>query len=214
MRAVNLALLIGIEASLEVDMVKKSVAAFVILLFYVYSVAQQPGSASKKALADAAWTRAGCGSDDARFDVKVDKTQHPLPQPEAGKAMVYVFEDDLTRGGLPTTRVGFDGKWTGGNVPDSYMFFSVPLGVHRLCSNWQGNSRIGAAVDFTAEAGKTYYFHVTITSFGSDEFALKPVENAEGQFLIATHHLSTSKLKDEATESGSTMSGAADALQY
>ena len=195
-------------------MIKKPVAAFVSLLFCVYCIAQQPGGASKKALADAAWARAGCGSDDARFDVKLDKTQQPLPKPEPGNAMVYVFEDDQTRGGVPTTRVGFDGKWTGGNVPNSYMFFSVPPGAHRLCSNWQGNSRIGAAVDFTAEAGKTYYFHATVTSFGGEEFVLKPVEDAEGQFLIATHYRSSSKVKDEEAKSGFTTSAAADALQY
>lgn len=180
-------------------MVKKSVAVFVFLMFCGYCVAQQSNT-SKKALADAAWARAGCGADEARFNVKLDKNQRPTPQPEAGQAMVYVFEDDATRTGFPTTRVGVDGKWTGGNVPDSYLFFSVQPGTHRLCSNWQGNSNTGAAIDFTAEAGKIYYFRATITSVGGDVFALKPVEDAEGQFLIASHYLSVWQLKPQAPD--------------
>lgn len=175
-------------------MVKKSVAAFLFLLFCGYCVAQQSNT-SKKALADSVWARAGCGSDSARFNVKLDKPQRPTPQPEAGKAMVYVFEDDFTRNGFPTTRVGLDGKWIGGNVPGSYLFFSIQPGTHRLCSNSQDNSNIGAAVDFTAEAGKIYYFYTTFT-LGSNAF-LKPVEDAEAQFLIATHYLSREVKDDE-----------------
>lgn len=183
-------------------MVKKSVAAFVFLLFCGYCVAQQANAskAQAKAQADAAWARAGCGSDDIRFDVKLDKTQRPTPKPEVGQAMVYVFEDDQTRAGFPTTRIGLDGKWISANVPDSYLFFPVQPGAHRLCSNWQRNSGVGAAVDFTAEAGKIYYFRATVTSFSDSvnaAFVLKPVEDAEAQFLIATHYLSVSKPKDD-----------------
>ena len=176
-------------------MVKKSVAAFLFLLFCGYCVAQSNAS-KNKALADAAWARAGCGVDSAHFNVKLDKPQRPTPQPEAGQAMVYVFEDDFTRTGFPTMRVGLDGKWVGGNVPGSYLFFSIQPGAHRLCSNWQGTSNIGAAVDFTAESGKIYYFHATFKSRG-DVFDLKPVEDAEAQFLIATHYLSASTLKPQ-----------------
>ena len=180
-------------------MVKKLVAAFLFLLFCGYCVAQQSNTSKNKALADAAWARAGCGADSARFDVKLDKPQRPTPQPEAGNAMVYVFEDDFARTGFPTTRVGLDGKWTGGNVPGSYLFFSIQPGTHRLCSNWQGTSNIGAAVDFAAEAGKIYYFHATFM-FGGDVFVLKQVEDAEAQFLIATHYLSASQLKSQDDE--------------
>jgi len=183
-------------------MVKKSVAAFMFSMLCGYCVAQQ-SKTSKKVLEDAAWARAGCGADEARFNIKLDKTQRPNPQPEAGQAIVYVFEDDLTHARFPTTRAGLDGKWTGGNVPGSYLFFSVQPGTHRLCSNWQGNSSVGAAVDFTAEAGKIYYFHATITSYtsiGSEVLALKPVEDAEAQFLIATHYLSVSQLKSDEDE--------------
>jgi len=178
-------------------MIKKSIAAFFFLMFCGYCVAQL-SNASKKELADAAWARAGCGSDDIRFNVDLDKNQRPVPLPEAGRAMVYIFEDDKTRAQFPTTRAGLDGKWMGANVPNSYLFLSLQPGTHRLCSNWQGNSKIGAALDFAAEPGKTYYFSATITSFeGVDAFTLKPVEDAEAQFLIATHNLSTFRIKGE-----------------
>jgi hypothetical protein len=176
--------------------VKKTIAGFILVLISGFSMAQQKESKSKvKAAADAAWARAGCGADDVHFNVTMDKNQHPLAQPESGKALVYIFEDDLTNGALPTTRTGLDGKWIGGNVPGSYLFFPVTPGVHRLCSNWQGWPKTGAALDFTAEAGKVYFFRATITSFGSEVFALEPVAEAEGHFLVASHGLSASAEK-------------------
>jgi hypothetical protein len=32
----------------------------------------------------------GCGTDDAKFEVTKVKDQHPVPQPEAEKALVYL----------------------------------------------------------------------------------------------------------------------------
>jgi hypothetical protein len=170
-------------------MVDRIIAGLAVVMISGFSIAQQTDSTTKKALADAAWARAGCGSDDIRFDVRIDKTQHVLAQPKGGQALVYVFEDDLTRGAFPTTRVGIDGKWIGANVPESYLFFAVAPGVRRLCSNWQGTPKSGAALDFTAEAGKSYFFRAKIKPF--DEFIVEQVAEAEGHFLIANHGLST-----------------------
>ena len=63
-------------------------------------------------------TEAGCGPAKTKFDVKVDKKQHVVTQPEAGKALVYVFEEYQSDPRYPpighlTTRVGLDGKWVG-----------------------------------------------------------------------------------------------------
>jgi len=33
---------------------------------------------------------AACGRRDVRFDVTADKSQHPTPTPENGKALIYV----------------------------------------------------------------------------------------------------------------------------
>lgn len=183
---------------LRFAMVKKSILCLAILLLSAFSFAQQGDSKSKtKQLEDAAWARAGCGPDSVRFDVKIDKHQHTLAQPESGKALVYVFENDLS-GNAATTRVGLDSKWVGGNVPLSYMFFSVTPGSHRLCSNWQSWSQYGAAVDFNAEAGRIYFFHARINS--SYIFTLRQVPEAEGHFLIASHGLSTSAEKSHNNE--------------
>ena len=173
---------------------KKIVVVFAMALMSAFSFAQQTANKNKNALADAAWTRAGCGSDAIHFDVEMNKNQHTLAEPESGKALVYVFEDDLSGGGFPTTRVGLDGKWTGGNVSESYMFFPVSPGGHRLCSNWQGHPKMGAALDFTAEAGKAYFFREKIAS-SDDVFTLRQVPEAEGHFLIASHGVSTSARK-------------------
>jgi hypothetical protein len=181
---------------MENCMVRKSIVIGAFLLISGFSFAQQADSKSKaKALADAAWARAGCGADGIHFEVKVDKNPHPPADPENGNAMVYVFEDDLTFGGLPTSRVGLDSKWVGGNVSDSYISFSVTPAAHRLCSNWQGHPEAGAALDFAAEAGKTYFFLVRIDR--SDKFTLHQVPEAEGQFLIASHRLSISAKKQD-----------------
>jgi hypothetical protein len=48
----------------------------------------------------------GCGMEQAKFDVKTDKGQHPAVQPNEGKALVYFVEDDTEFGSFPkpTTR--------------------------------------------------------------------------------------------------------------
>lgn len=179
-------------------MLKRYIMIFALLLISRFALAQQTDSKSKaRAVADAAWARAGCGADTIHFSVKMDKNRHTVAEPESGKALVYVFEEDLTGGGLPTTRIGVDGKWVGGNVPESYLFFPAAPGVHRLCSNCQGWPKLGAAVDFTAEEGKSYFFRVKISSSGNDAFAVEQVPEAEGHFLIASHGLSTSAVKSQ-----------------
>src|SRR5579863_2770637 len=62
--------------------------------------------------------QAGCGPDQARFNVKRESHAHPMGAPESGKALVYVFGDSeldntsIHIGGL-ITRVGMDGEWVG-----------------------------------------------------------------------------------------------------
>jgi hypothetical protein len=111
---------------------------------------------------------AGCGANEIHFDVKTDKKQHPTTQPDAGKALVYVIgaawsDYVAVHVGTPPTRFGIDGTWLGANGYRSYFFFPVEPGDHRLCTNMQSKvERVvkssTAAISFTAEAGKTYYF--------------------------------------------------------
>jgi hypothetical protein len=147
----------------------------------------------------------GCGSANVKFDVKAEKSQHPMAQPESGKAIVYFVEDDNSFESLPkpTTRVGVDGVWVGANHGDSYFHFTVDPGVHHLCASWQsfvilGARETSAAAHFTAEAGQAYYFRVKnvwLRDHGNGHVELLPLDSDEGQLLASKFALSTSHPK-------------------
>jgi hypothetical protein len=144
----------------------------------------------------AAAANGGCGPSEIQFDVKTNENQHPVATPEAGQALVYVFED-MEHG--PTMRVGLDGAWVGANKGKSYFFFSVNPGDHQLCTNWQSGifkktaKRIGSAITLKAEPGKVYYLRIQVYERSEQDHNVKlePVESAEGQFLIAASKFST-----------------------
>ena len=85
----------------------------------------------------------------------------------------------------------------------SYFFFPIEPGDHRLCTNVQ--SRLNgpiqsstAATSFTAEAGKTYYFRTRTSDrevSNVAELKLVPVAPAEAHVLIAAAAFSTLQLK-------------------
>lgn len=54
-------------------------------------------AASAFAQAMPAAATAACGSEQVSFNVKRDASQHPLAQPERGKALVYFFHDAGTQ---------------------------------------------------------------------------------------------------------------------
>ena len=174
--------------------------ASLIALFFVSPAFAQDSTVSLM-------TAAGCGANEIRFDVKTDKKKHPIAEPDAGKALVYVigaaWSDSVgVHIGTPLTRFGIDGSWVGANGYRSYFFFPVEPGDHRLCTSFQSKiERVVkssmAATSFTAEAGKTYYFR-TKTPRGQDSYGgveLVPVDPAEAQVLIATTAFSTFRLK-------------------
>ena len=148
---------------------------------------------------------AGCGPDEVKFAVKADKKRHPVGQPEAAKALVYVFADteidNSAQIGALTTRVGIDGAWVGANKTRSYLYFSSDPGQHRVCTSVQpfapGREHYSAATTFTAEPGKVYYFRTrTPARPKSDKVVeLVPVDPAEAQLLIAASAFSTSQVK-------------------
>jgi Protein of unknown function (DUF2846) len=161
--------------------------------------------------AAAARSAAGCGPDEVQFDVKTDKNQHPVASPESGKALVVVFENEKRENttfkiGAVTTRVGLDGKWVGANHGESYFFFPVDPGEHRLCTNWQSSlkrfSHLGSATSLTAEPGKVYFFRVEVEERPEHPPAvqLELVDSANGQFQISSRALSTSHPKEASTE--------------
>jgi hypothetical protein len=145
-------------------------------------------------------TAAGCGPSQVQFDVKLDDTLHVLAQPEAGKAIVYVFEDDFTG---PTMRIGVDGSWAGATNGKSFIYFSIAPGEHNVCTEWQSNvfkktsERVGGAISLNLEAGKVYYLRMTFEEVtkASGRIKLDLTDNAEGQFLLSSSALSNSHPK-------------------
>jgi hypothetical protein len=172
------------------------------LLLFVGTLAL-PGLAQDQAAA--ARAAAGCGPKQVQFDVTTDKKQHTEGRPEAGKALVYVFEDERRDPnqvfGSVSTRVGVDGQWVGATHGKSYFFFSVDPGNHALCANWQSSlkmySKLASAASLTAEAGKVYYFRAVVEERTQTPPAVRieAVDPAEGQILRAGSALSSSHPK-------------------
>jgi hypothetical protein len=148
-----------------------------------------------------------CGLNEIKFEVKTAKNPRPAGQPEAGKALVYFFDDSPSTGWFPnpklTTRAGVDGAWVGATQRNAYFYFSVDPGEHHLCASWQ--TWLGPGVNathktvvthFTAEAGTTYYFKVggqlTQSAVGIN---LDPLDSDEGQFLVSKFSISTFQQK-------------------
>jgi hypothetical protein len=168
-------------------------AMLAVLLFALPAFAQDPGAA--------ALTAAGCGPSDVEFNVKADKKQHPLPQPNAGKATVVVITQIANCIGCSVTKVGIDGAWVGANRGHSYLFSSIEPGDHRVCAAYQSKikkvAEKAAAASLTAEAGTVYYFQFFPRN---NDLVLKPVDPAEGPLLLKSTALSTSEVKKSDTK--------------
>jgi len=145
----------------------------------------------------------GCGPANAKFEVTIAKTSNPLPPPELGKALVVFMQDSGSKyaQGTPLTQFGIDGAWVGAAQGDAYFSVPVAPGEHHLCSNWQaklshvGDPRATAALHFTAEAGKTYFFGTKyIVQNGLVSF--DPLDSDEAKLLMASFALATSRLKN------------------
>jgi hypothetical protein len=143
-----------------------------------------------------------------QFDAKADASQHPLAQPEAGRAVVYLIASVLGESiAEPTIKVGMDGAWLGATKGNSYIFTTVEPGEHHLCANWQSGivapSDVFALANFTAEAGKTYYFRVRAyrgriyseTGQEASSLDLDAANSDEGQYLVASSAFSKSHPK-------------------
>jgi len=112
-----------------------------------------------------------CGDDKVQFDVRTEKHQPAPAPPQAGKAQI-VFIEAMDKNlacwscGSPTSRFGMDGAWVGATQGNSYFTLDIAPGEHHLCMDWQSafgrlRQKLGMA-EFTAEAGKTYYFEAKV----------------------------------------------------
>jgi hypothetical protein len=146
--------------------------------------------------------QSACGPANIKFDAKQDASQHPTPQPEAGKALVYVAQEigELKCSRCALTRIGMDGAWVGANQGSSYFSFAAEPGDHHVCLNWQSvlsaRSRAYAFVSFRAEAGKVYYLRARIFPGNYDySFDLEPMDPDQGKYVVASSEFSLSHPK-------------------
>lgn len=176
--------------------------AAVVLIFLASSAFTQNPAAVPQA-------QSACGPMNAQFEIKTDDSQRPDPQVEAGKALVFVVEDQRFKAIKDVTvRIGLDGAWVGATRGNSYLFFSVAPGEHHLCADWVSDfwGRMVSLYGLTAEPGKIYYFRARTTGGpasladrnGWDNAAtldLDLVNSDEGKLLVASCWYSASHFK-------------------
>lgn len=176
---------------------------FVVVLLASFAFAQNPDRVPHAPSA--------CGPLNAEFQTKIDYNQSADFQPESGKALVFVVEDQKFHAAKEVTaRIGLDGAWVGATHGDSYIFFPVDPGEHHLCADWRStllsNGRRVSLFGFTAEPGKIYYFRARTMGGPSsmldrsslDEsasFDLELVNDDEGKLLVSNSPYSASHPK-------------------
>jgi hypothetical protein len=168
----------------------------VALIFFAISAFAQQGPAQLG-------PHAACGPVGVNFKTETSIAQS-LPQPEPGKALVYVVEDfpgSSETIGAPTIKVGIDGNWVGATQGRSYLFFTADPGEHHLCVNWQsrweGISKLASFAHVDAEPGKTYYFRARAIYYSHSPIYLDldAIDQDEGIYLVASSQLSNAKMK-------------------
>jgi hypothetical protein len=170
----------------------------VVFLFSVAAFAQDLSAAAAES---------ACGPSNVQFAVKTNNHVHQLGQPDSGKILVYVVEDQKFKvANDVTTRVGVDGTWVGANRGNSYFSFSVDPGKHHLCTDWISDflpgGRLVSLTSFTAEPGKVYYLRARTSASPTSGKAgagasidLDLVNEDEGKLLVASSKLSISQQK-------------------
>lgn len=139
---------------------------------------------------------ARCGPENASFDVKLDRSQHELPQPDSGKALIYFISEFGLQSIGPAllTHVALDGVWIGANKNGSYFSATVEPGEHHVCSILSSKF-LGHLVEFThftAEAGKVYYFRAR---YVAGFLFIDAVDSDEARYLIALYPQSVPQSK-------------------
>ncbi|HUI51341.1 MAG TPA: hypothetical protein VLX60_06130 [Terriglobales bacterium] len=134
--------------------------------------------------------QSACGPDQIKFSVKSVGRESNLPEPEPGKALVFVIFDHIpTDVGRPTVRVGLDGTWVGANRGLSHFSFPVEPGDHHFCVDWQRSGLpihpvTAAASQLTVEPAKTYYFRARILE-GVWTLDFDLLNSDQGRLLVA-----------------------------
>jgi hypothetical protein len=168
--------------------------ALVVILLAVSAFAQDQAAITA--------AQAACGPKISNSPPNKIATQHPTPQADPGKALVYVVQNlgEMQCSGCALTKVGLDGAWVGATQGSSYVYFPAEPGERHICVNWQSRlewrSRSLALANFTAEAGHVYYFRIRLSiSRSIYSFDLDPVNSDEGKLLVASSAYSVSHSK-------------------
>jgi hypothetical protein len=132
-----------------------------------------------------------CGDSEVKFDVKTDKDHHPTPDPDSGKALLYIYRSGLLAGAVQT-KAAVDGKWIGANLGNNYFFVQLAPGEHYICSKAENNS----VLTIDVEAGKTYYVRqeISIGTTKARNFAVL-MDDEKGKKELAKCHPSISTEK-------------------
>jgi hypothetical protein len=160
-------------------------SALIALFFVASAFAQAPLGVVTSA----------CGADGGGFQVKLDKSQHTLAQPDPGKALVYFIQERGADAFAATTKIGIDGAWVGANKNSSYFAVSVVPGEHHACASVQSyRGHPTTLVHFTSEAGKVYFFDGRVVYGESSNlyFFLGAVDSDQARYLIDSLPLSVS----------------------
>ena len=133
-----------------------------------------------------------CPVADVGFRVATDKHSHPTPEPDPGKALVYVLRPAWV-GLAIQTKVAVDGRWVGANKARNYFYVTLDPGVHTFCSKSENRSSLALRL----EEGKTYFLEQKI-SMGALKARNKLIllDDAEGREKLAECHLSVSTPKE------------------
>jgi hypothetical protein len=162
-------------------------SALVVLLFVASAFGQTPSGPATSA----------CGSKSDSFQVKLEKSQHTLAEPDPGRALVYFIQEKGSDAFAVATKIGIDGAWVGANKNSSYFAVSVEPGERHVCANVQSyRGHPVGLVHFTAEAGKVYYFDGRVVYGATSDlyFFLGGVDSDQGKYLIDSLPLSVSTL--------------------
>jgi hypothetical protein len=88
-----------------------------------------------------------------------------MVMPEAGKALVYVIQDDTLWQAhpRPSTIVGLDGHWVGATRANSYFYPSTDPGDHNICVQWQSSLIVAM---HSRESSRSAAIHLILHSEG------------------------------------------------
>jgi hypothetical protein len=139
---------------------------------------------------------AGCGPQDAKCEVKSDESQHPAPNPEDGRALIYFVAD-----GHLTSPFGVDGKWVGAINGGRYFFVAIDPGEHHICAMLQSflppRGPKVSVHSLKAASGGTYYFRTRMVGITTGfVLQLDQLDSDEGRWFVAWSKFSTSHSRD------------------